>query len=42
MKKKIKTNIHFVYNLYTTQKGVAIKKIFELRAENRTECSLGW
>ena len=26
----------------TTQKGVAIKKIFELRAENRTECSLGW
>ena len=25
-----------------TQKGVAIKKIFELRAENRTECSLGW
>ena len=27
---------------HTTQKGVAIKKIFELRAENRTECSLGW
>ena len=28
--------------LYTTQKGVAIKKIFELRAENHRECSLGW
>ena len=26
----------------TTQKGVAIKKIFELRAENHRECSLGW
>ena len=24
----------------TTQKGVEIKKIFELRAETRTECSL--
>ena len=31
-----------VYLRYTTQKGAAIKKIFELRAENRTECSLGW
>ena len=29
-------------SLFTTQKGAAIKKIFELRAENRTECSLGW
>ena len=26
----------------TTQKGVAIKKIFELRAEIHRECSLGW
>ena len=29
------------FSQYTTQKGVAIKKIFELRAETRTERSLG-
>ena len=28
------------HEFITTQKGVAIKKIFELRAETRTECSL--
>ena len=33
--------LHNLLLMLTTQKGVAIKKIFELRAETRTERSLG-